>query len=77
MTPIDTFVLCLVTFLSTSLATVIVATRRRQRLDVAELERRATSYARLAMLKHPSYDVERGKAADFAHWEHELEDAEQ
>ena len=72
MTPADTFALCVIAALTASLTTVIVATRRRQRCDVAELERRATSYARLAMYRHPSYDVERGKAADFHQWESEM-----
>jgi hypothetical protein len=72
MTPADTFTLCVVAALTASLVTVVVATRRRQRCDVAELARRAESAARCSMYRHPSYDVERGLAADFHQWESEL-----
>ena len=54
MTPADTFTLCVVAALTASLVTVVVATRRRQRCDVDELERRAESAARCSMSSSPA-----------------------
>jgi hypothetical protein len=77
MTAIDTFVLCVVAGLTASLVTVVVASRRRQRCDLADLERRVATAARMSMYRHPSYNVTAGCHHDFTQWETELTEADQ